>query len=107
MRFKSVRARVEKLEAGIYGGRIATTDGTGRHVWLAGRGLRTARQNLKIQRELGKEDLCPDDLPSLLREEVSLWSRVETEGQGQAAAMAKEICTQIMGRWPESKGTPP
>lgn len=98
MRFEGMGRRVGKLEAVVYGGRIATTDGTGRRVWLTGSGLHAAFQILKIQHDSGKEDLFPDDLPSALREEVFLWSRAETEGQGQAAR-AREMCTQIMGRW--------
>jgi len=102
MRFDGMGRRVGKLEAVVYGGRIATTDGTGRRVWVTGCGLHTAFQILKIQHELGKESLCPDNLPTPLREEASLWSRAETEGQGQAAAMVKKMCIQIMRRGPES-----
>jgi hypothetical protein len=102
MRFEGMSGRVGKLEAEIYGGRIATTDGTGRRVWLAGCGLRTAFQILKIQDNSGEENLSHNALPPALREEVFLWSRAETEGQGQAAAMVKKMCIQIMGRRPES-----
>jgi hypothetical protein len=57
---------------------------------------------LKIQDNSGEENLSHNALPPALREEVFLWSRAETEGQGQAAAMVKKMCIQIMGRRPES-----
>jgi hypothetical protein len=96
MRFEGMSGRVEKLEAVVYGGRIATTDGTGRRVWVTGSGLRTAFQILKIQHDSGEENLSPDALPPALREEAFLWSRAEAEGHDQAAAMAKGLCIQIM-----------
>jgi hypothetical protein len=103
MRFNGMRGRIEKLEAKAHRGLTPTTDSTGNRAWLSGSGLQTAFGVLKFQHDSGKGDLCKDDLPSALRENVSLWSRAETEGQGQAAAMVKEMCIQIMGgRRPES-----
>ena len=95
-RFESLRSRLEDLEGSAHRGLVPTTDGAGRRLWLEGSGLRTAFQILKIQHDSGEENLFPDALPPDLREEVSLWSRAETEGHGQAAAMAKGLCIQIM-----------
>jgi hypothetical protein len=44
---------------------------------------------MTIQDEGG---VIPDDL----QREADLWSRAETEGHGQAAAMVKDLCIQIM-----------
>jgi hypothetical protein len=51
---------------------------------------------LKIQHDSGEENLSPDAFPPSLREDASLWSRAEAEGHGQAAAMVKDLCIQIM-----------
>jgi hypothetical protein len=87
MRFESMERRVVKLESEVYGGWIATTDDVGRRMWVTGSGLHMAFRILKIQHDLSKEGISLDALPIPLCEEVSLWSRAETEGQGQAAAM--------------------
>ena len=95
-RFESLRSRLEDLEESAHRGLIPTTDGAWRRSWLEGSGLRTAFQILKIQHDSGEENLSPNALPPALREEVSLWSRAETEGHGQAAEMVKGLCIQIM-----------
>lgn len=46
-----------------------------------GSGLNVAFDIMKLQLDLGKEELCPDAPP--LREEVSLLSWAETEEQGR------------------------
>ena len=81
--------RVGKLELEATAGKIATTDGAGRRAWLEGSGLSLAFRLLEIQDEGG---VIPDDL----QREADLWSRAETEGHGQAAAMVKDLCIQIM-----------
>lgn len=88
-RFESLRSRLEDLEESAHRGLIPTTDETGRRAWLEGGGLSLAFRLLEIQDEGG---VIPDDL----QREADLWSRAETEGHGQAAAMVKDLCIQIM-----------
>ncbi|MDD5515467.1 MAG: hypothetical protein PHX71_09040 [Synergistales bacterium] len=88
-RFESLRSRLEDLEESTHRGLVPTTDGTGRRAWLEGSGLSLAFRLMTIQDEGG---VIPDDL----QREADLWSRAETEGHGQAAAMVKDLCIQIM-----------
>ena len=98
MRYRNEDDRLRRLEAALAEGTITTTDEAGEVVRLTGSGLQLGFELLRIADDAGKTafDLRPSDLPDDLRREADLWSRAETEGHGQAAAMVKDLCIQIM-----------
>ena len=102
MRLMDMVWRLLRLEGAKRRDWIETTDEDGNPARLSGSGLHVMWELMKLRRDLGIDELSPEDLPEDLREQVSLWSRADVSLRhgriGQVWELVVDECIEIMNR---------